>query len=103
MPRTFQHQGREYSVEVNGEVATLRAFGLLTTWRWADYMDRHEDADWAEITHEVLMDDGLLAWSEILNDYVTTENQDDCEAAALREAAAEAEHVRQESRSDIFL
>lgn len=51
----------------------------------------------------IMEDSGWFVYSSLLEDYVLASEQDDLEQEARNEARWEAEHIRQESRQDIFL
>lgn len=102
MHKTFTHHGAQYSVKVSGRIAHIHAFGKTAEWVWDDYVpydsvEAMTDREWAVLAIEILADSGLIKWMD--GEWHRTED--------LHEVGQEmrwaAEHLRQESRTDLFV
>lgn len=58
---------------------------------------------WAQHIDEAMEEAGVIAYSELLECWCPAECLEDWEAEAEQEARWEADHIRQESRSDLFI
>lgn len=93
---------------ISGRIARFTTPHGFAEWPWDDYyseaqMKALSEQEWHAIATEVLSDEGVIAWSELLDTWVGTDQQWELEAEAEQEARWEAEHIRQESRTDIFI
>lgn len=84
-PLNYTFKAHGATVSTTGEDLDAE-FGTNTT-AWAQYID------------EALCESGQVVWSDDFDCYVTPDGLDEMK----REAGWEREHIRQESRSDIFI
>ena len=86
---TFKVMGRDHTF-------------LIGTDDWANILECPVE-DREQVAIEVLADAGLVDFSEVTNDWLWIDTQRAVEEEYLNECAANYEHIRQESRSDLFI
>lgn len=81
----------------NGHVSTITSDMDL------DYEFEDNQVAWGQYLIETLEEAGVIVYSDILEDYCMADAQEEMEHETLLEQEWAAEHVRQESRQDLFI
>lgn len=108
MLKVIIENGLPYTIKVDGRIARITAHGVFAEFPWDDYYSRAEldaltEKEWMSVAHEYLSEAGHEVWSELLERWCPADKLDEWEADAEQEARWEQDHIRQESRADLFI
>lgn len=101
----FTHNGKKFTIARPAPLNyTFTAYGctLSTTGEDLDNEFGVCPVAWSQYIEEAMCDAGALVYSSVLEAYCAAKDQDDLEHEVQQEWEWAAEHVRQESRQDIF-
>jgi len=107
-PCSIEHNGRHYTITLLAkQTYRFDAFNRTLDNHAPDMDLEYEFEDnavaWAQYIDDAMLEAGIIVYSDVLECYCPAELKDEWEQEAETEARTEAEHIRQESRSDIFI